>query len=309
MKFSKIFAIALAAATMTACSDDDNGLNSASDVTVDFEGATMEVNEDQDFFEIPVMVTGETNGDIKVTIEVEAPETVNDQTAVENEQFMITSYTITIPQGKAVGAFEVRNLWEQGVVTPDKTFKVKITKVEGAQIGSIATSAVTIINIDNTYTSLLGRWTLSATNFKTGDPVSYVVTFSMPSSPEPEEVGHLICAFNYQEDADMFIPIWFDINENNGKVEYVGIPLDNLTSNYYYNFGDPVGNALLCTSSIYNNSWVQQGTIDGEINEEYTEITFGDQYPLVNRLVAYPSFEYLGYTYGKQLIDIKLTKN
>lgn len=309
MKFSKIFAIALAAATMTACSDDDNELNSASDVTVDFEGATMEVNEDQDFFEIPVMVTGETNGDIKVTIEVEAPETVDDQTAVENEQYMITSYTITIPQGEATGAFEVRNLWEQGVVTPDKTFTVKITKVEGAQLGSIATANVTIINIDNTFTSLLGRWTLTATNLRTGDPVSYVVNFGYPSQPEPEEVGHLICAYNYQEEADMYIPIWFDINENNGNVDFVGIILDYLTWPYYTDFGGAVGNGVLCTSSIYNNSWVQQGFIDGVINEEHTEIKFDENYPLINRIIAYPSFNYTGYFYGKQLAGITLTKN
>ena len=309
MKLTKIFAIALAAVAMTACSDDDNGYNTNSGVTVDFEGITMEVNEDKDFFEIPVMVTGETNGAIKVTIEVEAPAAVDDHTAVENEQYIITSKTITIPQGSAVGAFEVRNVWEQGVVTPDKTFKVKITNVEGAQVGSIATSDVTIINIDNTFTTLLGRWTLTAKNYKTGEDVSYTVTFGLPSNPEPEEEGHLINAWGYQEDADMFIPIWFDINEDNGEVEYVGILLDYLTSNYYYNFGAAIGYALLCTSSQANGSWVQSGAIDGTINEDNTEISFGTTYPLVNRLIAYPSFEYLGYSYGKQLIDIKLTKN
>ncbi|MCM1293796.1 MAG: hypothetical protein NC230_09505 [Bacteroides sp.] len=309
MKLTKIFAIALAAVTMTACSDDDNGLNTASGVTVDFEGATMEVNEDQGFFEIPVMVTGETNGEIKVTIEVVAPAEGDETAAVDGKEYLITSNTITIPAGTATGAFEVRNLWDQGVVTPDKVFKVKLAKVEGAQIGSIAETSVTIINIDNTFTQLLGRWTLNATNYKTGEAVSYQLTFQNPSSPEPEEVGHLINAFGYQEDADMFIPIWFDVNDDNGEVEYVGIPLDYLTSNYYYNFGSSIGNALLCTSSIYNGSWVQSGDIEGTINDELNEITFDSTYPLVNRLIGYPSFEYLGYSYGTQLVDIKLTRN
>lgn len=309
MKLTKIFAIALAALAMTACSDDDNGLNTSAGVTVDFEGSTMEVNEDQAFFEIPVMVTGESNGDIKVTIEVEAPAEVNDNVAVEDEHFMITSYTITIPQGAAVGAFEVRSLWVQGVVNPDRTFKVRIADVEGAEIGSINSADVTIINIDDNFTKLFGRWTLSATNYKTGEDVSYPVTLGVPSDPDPEEVGHLINAYGYHKNPDMFIPIWFDINEDNGNVEYVGIMLDYLTWPYYNNFGDPIGDALLCTSSIYNNSWVQQGSIDGEINDEMTEITFSDEYPLINRLIAYPSFSYLSYTYGTQLIGIKLTKN
>lgn len=307
MKFSKIFAIALAAATMTACSDDDNGLNTASGVTVDFEGSAMEVNEDQDFFTIPVMVTGDTNGDIKVTIEVEAPAEVDDHVAVENEQFIITSHTITIPQGSATGAFEVRNVWETGVVTPDKTFNVRITDVEGAQVGSIQTASVTIINIDNTFTSLFGRWTLTAKNYNTGDDVSYVVRIGLPSYIEDGEEGHLVSAFGYQEDDDMFIPIWFDINDDNGQVEYVGIPLDYLTSNYYYNFGS--FNGLLATASIVNGSWYMNGDIEGSINEDNTEIVFDPNYPLVNRIIDYPSFQYLGYSYGTPLTEIKLTKN
>lgn len=309
MKFNKIFAIALAALTMTACSDDDNNLNTASGVTVDFEGATMEVNEDQEFFEIPVMVTGETNGDVKVTIEVEAPADPDDDTvAIENKEFIITSYTITIPQGTATGAFEVRNVWESGLVTPDKTFNVKITKVEGAEVGVISTSVVTIINIDDAFTSLFGRWTLTATNTKTGADVSYVVRLGLPSFIEDGEEGHLISAWGYQGDEDMFIPIWFDIDEY-GNVDYVGIPLNYLTSNYYYNFGDAVGYALLCTASIVDGSWYMNGDIPGEINDDHTEITFDENYPLVNRLISYPSFSYLGYTYGTQLSGIKLTRN
>lgn len=307
MKFSKIFAIALAAATMTACSDDDNSLNTAAGVTVDFEGTSMEVNEDQDFFAIPVMVTGESNGEIKVTIEVEAPAEIDDNTAVENEQFIITSHTITIPRGAATGAFEVRNVWETGVVTPDKTFKVKITKVEGAQAGSIAESSVTIINIDNTFTSLFGRWTLTAKNYSTGEDISYTVRFALPSYIEDGEEGHLISAFGYQEDDDMFLPIWVDIDEDNGVIEYVGLPLDYLTSNYYYNFG--TFNGLLCTASIVNGAWYMNGDIPGEINEDYTEIVFDSNYPLHNRIIDYPSFQYTSYRYGSSLVDIKLTKN
>ena len=44
MKFNKIYAIALAALTLTACSDDDdNGLNSTSGVTVQMQQSTMSV--------------------------------------------------------------------------------------------------------------------------------------------------------------------------------------------------------------------------------------------------------------------------
>ena len=309
MKLTKIFAIALAAATMTACSDDDNGWNTKSGVTVDFENATMDITEDKSFFEIPVVVTGETNGDIKVTIEVETPSTVDDYTAVENEQYMITSYSIVIPKGSASKSFEVRNLWEQGVVTPDKTFTVKLAKVEGATAGAVASSAVTIVNIDNTYTGLLGRWTISYDNLSTGEAVEEQVTFSLPSYPEPEDEGHLVCAFGINNNADMYLPIWFDINENNGEVEYVGIPLDFLSSDYIWNFGAAVGKALLVSSQLTANGFVQEGFIEGEINDDHTEIVFNNADPFVQRLVAYPSYEYLDYTFGGKLANIVLTKN
>ncbi len=56
MKFSKIFAIGLAALTMTACSDDDNNMNSAQDVTVSLGVTTLEVDEDDNgsIYNIPV---------------------------------------------------------------------------------------------------------------------------------------------------------------------------------------------------------------------------------------------------------------
>lgn len=69
MKFNKLYAIALAALTLTACSDDDdNGLNTTSGVTVQMQQSTMSVSEDMQqnvYYKVPVVVTGEANGPLK----------------------------------------------------------------------------------------------------------------------------------------------------------------------------------------------------------------------------------------------------
>ena len=56
MKLNKIFAVALAALTMTACSDDDKlELNTASGVSVAMEDATFTIGENVDLFNVPTV--------------------------------------------------------------------------------------------------------------------------------------------------------------------------------------------------------------------------------------------------------------
>ncbi len=55
MKLNKIFAIALAALTLTACSDDDDnnflgGVNSAKGVTVEMGNSQFTAQESEEFF-------------------------------------------------------------------------------------------------------------------------------------------------------------------------------------------------------------------------------------------------------------------
>lgn len=309
MKFSKIFAIAFAALTMTACSDEDNGLNSASGVTVDFESPDMEVMESQSFFEIPLLVTGDANGDVKVTIEVETPAQAGESTAVENKDYIITSYNVTIPAGKKSCAIEVRNIWEQGVVTPNKDFKVKIANIEGAKPGAINETIVTIINVDtSTYKELMGSWTLSAEDFQTGETISYEVFFDYPEEPETYEVGHLVCAYGFNRYAFMYIPLWFDIDVVTGNVDYVGIPLDHSVCDVPLNFGGEIGLGILKSSSYVGREWIFNKSLNGRINSDNTQITFG--YDNMSAVIfSDETGEFTGYYYGDVLCKITLTKN
>ena len=142
MKLNKIFAVALAALTMTACSDDDKlELNTASGVSVAMEDATFTIGENVDLFNVPIEVTGEANGIITVTVQVkEGPANPDDlehptQPAKEDVNYIITSKTVNIPAGSKTFGIEIRNNWEQGVINDDYVFELTIVDVKVASFG------------------------------------------------------------------------------------------------------------------------------------------------------------------------------
>lgn len=177
MKFSKIFAIGLAALTMTACSDDDNNMNSAQDVTVSLGVTTLEVDEDDNgsIYNIPVVVDGKANGNVKVTLEV------TEQTAIEDVHFYVTSKTLTIGDTDKSVNFEFHPTGDDQV-NEDRTFTVSIANVEGAQVGANTTCEVKLLDDDvymlDVYPQLLGQYTFSATNQSSGAAVQQVWTMS-----------------------------------------------------------------------------------------------------------------------------------
>lgn len=95
MKLYKIFAVALAALTMTACSDDDDkiGWNSNADVTVEMGQASISFKEGRGMVNVPVTVTGEANGNIMVTV---ACEETGLNPAQEDVHYYVTDKTIII---------------------------------------------------------------------------------------------------------------------------------------------------------------------------------------------------------------------
>lgn len=177
MKFSKIFAIGLAALTMTACSDDDNSMNSAQDVTVSLGVTSLEADEDDNgsIYTIPVVVDGKANGNIKVTLEV------TEQTAIEDVHFYVTSKTLTIGDSDKYVNFEFHPTGDDQV-NEDRTFTVSIANVEGAQTGLNTTCEVKLLDDDkymlDVYPQLLGQYTFSATNQSSGAAVQQVWTIS-----------------------------------------------------------------------------------------------------------------------------------
>lgn len=161
MKLNRIFAIALAALTMTACSDDDDNTdyNTASDVTVNMETTSMTIAEDYDgMYNVPITVTGKANGMIRVTVELEE---VGSNPAKADQHYILTSDYVFIPEGEETGNIEFHATGDDEI-NENRTFAIKIVKAEGAKIGSQTTTSVTLVDDDHlipgALAALEGSW-------------------------------------------------------------------------------------------------------------------------------------------------------
>ncbi len=166
MKLNKIFAFALAALTMTACSDDkvDNG----ADVTVGFEETAISVLESSIKLNVPIVVTGDNKGDI--TVDVELIE-VQPNPAMIDHNFRLTSTHLNIPAGTKSVDLEFL-LRDDSQPNDDRVFEIKITNVTNATIGTANSCTVTLVDNDTTpYFGLQGAWTMVYGNNETLDCV------------------------------------------------------------------------------------------------------------------------------------------
>lgn len=187
MKLNKIFAFALAAMTLTSCCDEDE-INTA-DVTVSMGEETITMPEDQissaSFYEIPIVVEGEANGPITVTVEFTS---TGENGAKAGENYIVTSETIIIPEGKSEGHIELYPKGDE-VTNEDRQFTATIVKATGAEIGTQASTLVTLLDnegmVINAYESIQGVWTMS------------VETDEGPYSYDVEIVGDVEGGENY----------------------------------------------------------------------------------------------------------------
>lgn len=280
MKLSKIFVIALACLSMASCSDDDDPvLNTASGVTVSLENSftypdrtpatsdTLFVDENVGVFNLPIIVSGVSNGTIIVNVEVAegTPDpSIRLDAAKEIENYVITSKRIIIPAGESVGNVEINAIWPQGVIDNDRTFSVKITSVEGAAVGN-ASTVVTIRNIDSAYTMMLGNWTFTGNDYD-GLPVTYSLTFDTPDPSEPE-YGSVLYGIGMLGYNFVYVPIDFEYDYDTEKVN-LSIPTSVQASTGLVNFGSYTG--LFATASSVP---LWGDAIELTLSDDYTEIT------------------------------------
>lgn len=122
----------------------------------------MTVKESAGLCTVPVVVTGEHTGTIRVTFELK------DHTAKEDENYIVTTKTLLIPAGQEAINFEFKTV-DDKVVNDDRSFDIEIADVKGGSIGTNNRLTVTIKDNDSSfYETLSGTWiftgTASATN-------------------------------------------------------------------------------------------------------------------------------------------------
>lgn len=160
MKLIKILALMLVGVSaFISCSDDKSSINSASDVTVTMETAEVSFMESKGIVRVPVRVTGDANGYVTVTCEVEE---YGDNPAFDDAHYYLTSPTITIADAKnggdGTGYFEL-SLYDDKDINDPRTFKITLVDAQGATIGSPASTIVTLEdNDDKPYDRLDGTW-------------------------------------------------------------------------------------------------------------------------------------------------------
>ena len=159
MKFSKILTIALAALAVTACSDDDKrSWNTASDVTVEMGQATASFKEGKEAVTIPLVVNGDANGDIRVTLACK--ESGANPAQEDVHYYMLTKTIVIFPEDKT---YDVEmTVLDDDVINDPRTFQVEIVSVEGATVGGQKYTECTIRDNDaDFYDKLSGKWTMN----------------------------------------------------------------------------------------------------------------------------------------------------
>ena len=249
MKLNKIFAVALAVLAMTSCDDNKaedypaflGAVNTASGVTVSMP-ETFEFAESAGFVKVPVIVNGETNGKVVVTVEVKevAEVPADKEAAVEGTHFIVTSYTVNIAPGETEGGIEVSSIWETGVINNDRVFEMSIVSAEGAVVEN-ASCLVAIANADDPFTAMYGKWkfTAAASNVAT----EYVLTVSGPDPSDTEYYGKELYAFGFRGYSYVFLPLNFEYDAEAGK-PVISIQTGTLATTSLLNFTG-IGNSVL----------------------------------------------------------------
>lgn len=175
MKLYKIFAVALAALTMTACSDDDDkiGWNSNADVTVEMGQASISFKEGRGMVNVPVTVTGEANGNIMVTV---ACEETGLNPAQEDVHYYVTDKTIIISPENKTANIEINVIDPEEDINEPRTFDIRIVDVNACKVGEIDYTSVTIRDNDGDYyDKMSGRWTVNYIDYDGNEASAQVV--------------------------------------------------------------------------------------------------------------------------------------
>lgn len=282
MKITKILAIALAALTMTACSDDDD-FNTASDVTVEMEETQILAKESTKMIYVPVVVKGEANGPICVTVEMTAPASGYDA-AQEGKDYIVTSKTVNIPKGVESVSIELYPVWEKGIINDDIAFDVTISKADGAVIGDRKSTEVVIRDSDkDPYNILTGVWTYSEYSYADDAVNTYKVYIEQPDEvikneetgkkePNPE-YGYVLYVYGYSQYNFMYLPLDYNYDEQT-KTLKLSIPMNSLMCTGPINFGSYVG---VMYSGIYNGaSPITRGSVELEVSSDFNLIEMAD---------------------------------
>ncbi len=298
MKYIKLFMLLAVVSFMGACSSDGDSWNSAADVTVGFERADTTVSEGLGIFNVPIVVKGEKNGNVYVTIEVKE---VGSNPAKEDVNYYVTDKTINI--SGETGNVEIETVDNEDI-NDARTFMLTIVDAKGATISG--NSSITITLKDNDaefYSKLQGKWTMTGVN-SSGNTISWNVTISGATDESDPEFNKTlyISGLGGESTCEAELTYHFDNETKTGYVAFEGMGDYAMGA---YNFSDPVGAAYVIPYNRKDGT-LTTDPITGEWSEDFKTVTFGEGM-LEGALFSYPDVTYTGY-YFFRIGNIKLTK-
>lgn len=172
MKYWKLLAICMLPLSFVACSDDDDAPMNSGNATVEFKSADIQVKENASIVELPIVVSGEHNGNIKVTAKMVSSSGNYEQdkdVIVTTENFVLPAETESVNlEAHLVG-------FANEAIEPGRSITFEITEVVGASLGSNKTCTVELKENN----PLEGTYTLRGYSPFDGGPVSVKCTLSM----------------------------------------------------------------------------------------------------------------------------------
>lgn len=218
--FSVIILGIACAFAMISCDSSSQDKINTKPATVSFKSDTIFVKENKGLFDIPLEISGERDGMIKVKIV-----TIANENCKEDVNFIITSKEINISESKNTVNIEC-NTVDDKTINDDRTFIIKIADVNGATINDAASSIVIkILDNDNTpYDRMAGKWTITANdNLMDGIPeYTWNVTIETVDIDDSLNYGTLLYVVPFaigggSISSDFKLPMFFKWNDSTQK--------------------------------------------------------------------------------------------
>ena len=263
MKLYKLSAFVLATAIFASCSEEELSWNSSA-ATVSMEQAELVYKENKGMVNVPIVVDGELNGPVEVTVEVAE---VGENPAMEDVHYIVTSKTVLIPADATSGKIEFKTV-DDADINEARTFVINIKSVNGATVGETASTTVTLKDNDSQfYEKLQGRWKMTSS--------AGTWNINIIGAEEGEEGYNEVFQVTGIMGYDWTSMTMFYNYDVATKTGYVYIPFGYIFAQGV-NFGLG-GTQDVATGTVVDGYINFDGGILGTWNEDFTEITFEDK--------------------------------
>lgn len=263
MKLYKLSAFVLATAIFASCSEEELSWNSSA-ATVSMEQAELVYKENKGMVNVPIVVDGELNGPVEVTVEVAE---VGENPAMEDVHYIVTSKTVLIPADATSGKIEFKTV-DDADINEARTFVINIKSVNGATVGEAASTTVTLKDNDSQfYEKLQGRWKMTSS--------AGTWNINIIGAEEGEEGYNEVFQVTGIMGYDWTSMTMFYSYDVATKTGYVYIPFGYIFAQGV-NFGLG-GTQDVATGTVVDGYINFDGGILGTWNEDFTEITFEDK--------------------------------